>query len=299
MGKNKIAISHIQDRIFTIRGMQVMIDSDLAEMYQVELKRLNEQVKRNEDRFPEHFRFQLTAEEYDSLKSQIATSSGHGGRRYLPYVFTEQGVSMLSAVLRSKTAIQVSIQIMDAFVQMRKFISQNAGLFQRLDGLEEKQLHFQLATDQRFEEVFKALESGNKLPNQGIFFNGQMYDAYAFTAELIRKANTSIILIDNYVDDTVLTLLSKRSEGVSATIYTKSIPKQLQLDLKKHNSQYPEIKVVKFTEAHDRFLILDEKEGYHFGASLKDLGKKWFAFSKMEGMTEMILENLQKVKIDE
>lgn len=295
MGKNEIAISHIQDHIFTIREMQVMIDSDLAEMYQVELKRLNEQVKRNTERFPEHFCFQLTADEYDYLKSQIATSSGHGGRRYLPYVFTEQGVSMLSAVLRSKTAIRVSIQIMDAFVQMRKFISQNAGLFQRLDGLEEKQLQFQVATDLRFEQVFKALESKNELPDQGIFFNGQVYDAYAFTAALIRKANKSIILIDNYVDDTVLTLLSKRSEGVSATIYTKSVSKQLRLDLKKHNSQYPEIKMVEFKEAHDRFLILDEKDCYHIGASLKDLGKKWFAFSKMEGMTEMILGKLKNV----
>ena len=139
----------------------------------------------------------------------------------------------------------------------------------------------------------------NELPKQGIFFQGQIYDAYAFTAEIIRKANKSIILIDNYVDDTVLTLLSKRNKNVSAVIFTKTISKQLRLDLKKHNSQYPEIEVLEFKEAHDRFLILDEKEGYHFGASLKDLGKKWFAFSRMDSLTNDVLKNLKEEGKDE
>lgn len=283
-----------------------MIDSDLAELYQVELKRLNEQVKRNEDRFPERFRFQLTLEEYSNLssygyradknasdlRSQIATSSGHGGRRYLPYVFTEQGVSMLSAVLRSKTAVAVSIQIMDTFVQMRQFISNKADLFQRLEEIEQRQWKFKVEADQQFEHIFKALEAPAPIPDQGIFFNGEMYDAYTFVAELIRRAKKSLIVIDNYIDDSVLTLLSKRGEGVAATLYTKSANKQLRLDLAKHNSQYPAIALIEFKEAHDRFIILDDSELYHFGASLKDLGKKWFAFSKMEMSARLITDKL-------
>jgi hypothetical protein len=299
MDKHDIAIANIQERIFTIRGQQVMLDRDLAEMYHVEVKRLNEQVKRNIERFPESFRFQLDDRERDELVANCDRFESLKHSSQNPHAFTEQGVAMLSAILRSNTAIQVSIKIIEAFVHMRKFIASNMGLFQRMDNIEQRQLQFQETTDQRFEQVFKALESGSKLSDQGIFFNGQMYDAYTFTADLVRKAQKSILLIDNYVDDSVLTLLSKRNENVVATIYTKTLGKQLKLDLKKHHSQYPEIKVVEFKEAHDRFLILDETELYHFGASLKDLGKKWFAFSKMEDMTEMVLENLQKMKIDE
>ncbi|MBN2280489.1 MAG: ORF6N domain-containing protein [Candidatus Marinimicrobia bacterium] len=306
MSDNTVQISReqIQNFIFTIRGVQVMLDSDLAEIYGVEVKRLNEQVKRNIDRFPENFRFQLTKEEYDSLKlqsvissnnplrsqiatskeidedlkSQIATSSSeHGGRRKLPYAFTEQGVSMLSAVLRSKTAIKASINIMNAFVEMKKFIASNAGIFQRLENIELKQIKY----DDNFDKLFKALEEKSIKPSQGIFFNGQIYDAYTFVADLVRSAKKSIVLIDNFIDDTVLTILSKRNDNVSATIYTKSISKQLKLDLAKHNQQYSEISVIRFADAHDRFIIIDDEELYHFGASLKDLGKKWFAFSKM------------------
>ena len=294
----------IENRIFTVRGVQVMIDSDLAEMYSVELKRLNEQVKRNDDRFPKHFRFQLSIEEYANLKpqivtskdaglnlrSQIATSSSHGGRRYLPYVFTEQGVAMLSAVLRSETAVKVSIQIMQAFVQMRQFIASNALLFQRIDALELKQA----GTDEKVNKIMRAIELGEAKPKQGIFYNGQIFDAYTFTADIIREASKSIILIDNFVDDSVLILLSKRSKNVTATIYTKEITKQLRLDLAKHNKQYPEIRVNVFKNSHDRFLIIDEKELYHFGASLKDLGKKWFAFSKMNFLLDDMLHKLKQ-----
>jgi len=292
-----IPVVNIQSMIFTIRGVQVMVDRDLAAIYGVESKRLNEQVKRNIERFPESFRFQLLQEELDelvtncdrfNLRSQIATSSGHGGRRYLPYVFTEQGVSMLSAVLRSDTAVKVSIQIINAFVEMRKFIQHNASVFARLDLVERRQITFESETEKNFEKVFQALEAGEP-PKQGIFYDGQVYDAYSFVADLIRKAKKSLVLIDNYVDDSVLTLLCKRKKGVAATIYTKTISKQLALDLKKHNAQCPPITLEVFKDAHDRFLILDEKEIFHIGASLKDLGKKWFVFSKFEtGAVEML-----------
>jgi len=274
--------------IFTIRGIQVMIDRDLAELYQVENKRLNEQVKRNIARFPESFRFQLSDHEKNELVANCDRFEALKHSTANPYAFTEQGVSMLSAVLRSETAIKVSIQIINAFVEMRRFLQHNANVFARLDSVERRQITFESETEKNFEKIFQALEAG-KLPKQGIFYNGQVYDAYSFVADLIRKANKSLILIDNYVDDSVLTLLSKRKKGVQATIYSKAISKQLALDLKKHNGQYPSITIEVFKEAHDRFLIIDEDEIYHIGASLKDLGKKWFAFSKFEsGAVEML-----------
>lgn len=278
--KPTIVPQEIKNLIYTIREKQVMLDSDLAKIYQVETKVFNQAVKRNVDRFPDIFRFQLTQDEFDTinLRSQIVTSSlNYGGRRYLPFVFTEQGIAMLSAVLRSDVAIKVSIEIINAFVEMRRMVSNHASLFQRLDYIEYKQLQ----VDQKFEELFKALESGKLYSEKGIFYNGQVFDAYTFVADIIRNAKSSIILLDNYVDDTVLTLLGKRNENVTATIYTKSISNQLQLDLQRYNSQYPAIEVEVFSNAHDRFLIIDNAELYHIGASLKDLGKKWFAFSKM------------------
>ena len=253
-----IKLENIQNRIYTIRGMQVMIDEDLAQMYGVETKYLNRAVKRNIDRFPEKFRFQITEEEYnsvrfqigtlensqnlksqnvisnkDSLKSQFVTlEKGRGThRKYRPYVFTEQGVSMLSAVLRSETAVKVSIQIMDAFVEMRKFIATNAILFQRLDKVEQKQIQ----TDETFDKVFKALEDKSTTPKQGILFDGQIFDAYKLTSDIIRKAKKSILLIDNYVDDTVLQLFTKSQKGVKTTIYTKAISKTLKHDLAKEH----------------------------------------------------------------
>ena len=315
-----IPLNKVQSLIYTVRGEQVMLDSDLAEIYEVEPRRLNEQVKRNIERFPEHFRFQLTQDESDNLKCQTGTSSAddalrsqnatlkkdenlrsqnatssHGGRRYLPYVFTEQGVSMLSAVLRSETAIKVSIQIINAFVEMRRFIQNNASIFARIDSVEKRQLQFESKTEAHFEKVFQALESAEP-PKQGIFYDGQVHDAHTFVSDLIRKAKKSLILIDNYVDDSVLTLLTKRKKAVTATIYTKTISKQFTLDLKKHNEQYAPISVETFTDAHDRFLIIDEQHIYHIGASLKDLGKKWFAFSKFESGA---LEMLQKLGGDQ
>ena len=280
----------IQSKIYTIRGLQVMLDNELANLYDVESKRLNEQVKRNIERFPDKFRFQLTEDEYQNLRSQIATSSlvsenviplKHGGRRYLPYVFTEQGVSMLSAVLKSKIAIEVSIKIMDSFVSMRKFISSNNELFQRLDTMEKRQIGYELKSDEKFDKLFNALEDKSLKPSYGIFYDDQMFDAYTFVSDLIRGATSSIVLIDNYVDDSVLTLFSK-NQDVDTTIYTHTISKQLKLDLEKYNSQYKDITIKNFKDSHDRFMIIDNETVYHIGASLKDLGKKWFAFSQID-----------------
>ncbi len=299
-------INIIQNLIYTIRGIQVMIDDDLARLYGVETKRLNEQVKRNFERFPAEFCFQLTLEENEYLRSQNATSknrslksqnatsnTNRGGRRYQPYAFTEQGVAMLSAVLKSETAVQISIQIINTFVAMRKFIASNGSIFQRIDTLERKQLEHRLETDEKFNIIFNALEEKDHKPKQGIFFDGQVFDAYKFVSDIIRASKKSIIIIDNYVDDTVLTLLSKRKKCVKINIFTKTISKQMALDVKKYNSQYPMIEIKEFKNAHDRFIIIDNKDVYHFGASLKDLGKKWFAFSKFDIEAFTLIERLE------
>jgi len=290
--ENKPVISpmEIKNLIYTIRGKQVMLDSDLASLYQVETKNLNKAVKRNIERFPVSFCFQLTEEEVQNLRFQIGTSSvSYGGRRYLPYVFTEQGIAMASAILRSDIAVKVSVEIMEAFVEMRRMLISNASLFHRLDKIELKQLE----ADQKFEDIFKALESDKLHTEKGIFYDGQIFDAYTFICDIIRSAKISIILIDNYVDDTVLTLLGKREQSVTAKVYTKNINNQLQLDLQRYNSQYPAIEIELFSDAHDRFLIVDNTELYHIGASLKDLGKKWFAFSRMDIEVDRMLHILE------
>ena len=280
----------VESLIRVIRGQQVMLDRDLAELYGVETRRLNEQVKRNIERFPEDFMFQLTQNEFDNLKSQFATSSW-GGVRKLPYAFTEQGVAMLSGVLKSPTAVEANIRIMRAFVSMRHFMVNNAAIFQRLETIEFNQLEsnkvqakilaHQEVQDHRIDEIFRRLDEGMYKPKQGIFFDNQIYDAYSFVSELIKSAKQRIILIDNYVDESVLTLLDKREDTVSAIIYTQQISRQLRLDVDRHNSQYPPIEISVFRRSHDRFLCIDDTV-YHVGASIKDLGKKWFAFSKME-----------------
>jgi hypothetical protein len=278
----------IKAKIYLIRNLQVMLDKDIAALYEVKPIRLREQVQRNIERFPEDFMFQLSESEVDFMVSQNAIPSRKHLGGSLPYVFTEQGVASLAGVLKSAKAAEVHVRIMRAFVEMRKFIQHNANIFSRLDSVERRQVAFESETGNKFEKVFQALEAGDP-PKQGIFYDGQVYDAYAFVADLVRKAKNGLVLIDNYVDDSVLTLFSKRKKGVTATIYTKAISKQLALDLKKHNEQYPPITIEIFRDAHDRFLIIDEKEIYHIGASLKDLGKKWFAFSKFEtGAIEML-----------
>lgn len=284
----------IRPMIRVIRGLYVLLDSDLSALYGVETRRLNEQVKRNIARFPEDFMFQLSKAELDNLMSQNATSSW-GGTRKLPYAFTEQGIAMLSSVLKSKTAVEANIRIMRAFVSMRRFLITNVQLFQRLEALEYHQLEMkqhQEVADKRIDEVFKRLDA-NIFPRQGIFYDGQIFDAYRFVSDLIRKAKQSIALIDNYVDDTVFTLLDKRATGVSAIIYTLRVSNQLQLDLDRHNAQYARIEVEQFNKAHDRFLLIDD-EVYHIGASIKDLGKKWFGFTLMRDITAK--ELIEKIK---
>ncbi|MBK8806425.1 MAG: ORF6N domain-containing protein [Bacteroidales bacterium] len=273
-----IAQKFIENKIFTIRGLQVMLDRDLAEIYTITTGRLNEQVKRNADRFPDDFMFQLTEKDWEILKSQNAISSEHGGRRKLPYVFTEQGVASLSGVLKSETAAKVHVAIMRAFVEMRKLIANHSGLLQRIEGIERKQIE----SDLKFEQIFKALESKNTIPTQGVFFNGQVFDAYELASKIIRSAKQSIVLIDNYIDESTLTHLSKKEKTATVLLLTKNIDKQLLLDVKKANEQYGSFQAKPFTQSHDRFLIIDNNEIYHLGASLKDLGKKWFAFSKLD-----------------
>ncbi len=273
-----ISQKEIESQIFVFRDSQVMLDRDLAEMYRVETKVLNQAVKRNIERFPKQFRFQLT----DSEKAQLVTncdrfkSLKHSSTN--PLAFTEQGVAMLSAVLRSDVAVKVSIQIINAFVEMRKLIANHSGLLQRMDGIERKQLE----TDQKFEKVFRALESKDIIPGQGVFFDGQVFDAYELASKIIRSAKKNIVLIDNYIDESTLTHLSKKTKAVEVLLLTKTISKKLTLDVKKANEQYPNFELKTFTKSHDRFLIIDNTEVYHLGASLKDLGKKWFAFSKLD-----------------
>ncbi len=297
--------NNIKDLIYTIRGEQVMVDSDLAILYEVSTKRLNEQVKRNIERFPEKFMFRLTDDEYSNLRSQFATSSSesnYGGRRYNPYVFNQQGVAMLSAVLKSNVAIQISIKIMDAFVEMRSFLLSNRDMFTRLNNLEInqlkqdtklekieiKQIESQKIIDdklnkveQKFEQVFDYIAEKSEV-SQKIFFDGQIYDAFSLLIDIVKKAKKSIILIDNYVGIDTLNILSKRNDGVAIIIYTTNKSKLTTEDIKKFNKQYKNLVVKKIATFHDRFMILDENYGYLIGASIKDAGNKSFGITKIE-----------------
>ena len=283
----------ITNLIYTIRGKQVMLDSDLASLYQVTTKRLNEQVSRNKNRFPAEFMFRLTKEEYENLRSQFATSSedyAHGGRRYMPYAFTEQGIAMLSAVIKSDIAVKVSIRIMNSFVEMRKFLFSNQQLFSRLDRVELKQLE----TDKKLEEVFNYIASNTEV-KQKIFFDGQIYDAFSFIADLIGKAQSKLILIDNYVDVNTLNILCKKKSAVDVLIATAGKGSLTTKDINKFNAQYPKLRVKKTVDFHDRFLIIDDKEGYFIGASIKDAGKKSFAITRIED-EKMIQDLINKVR---
>ena len=292
----------IENLIYVIRGKQVMIDSDLAMLYQVETSALNRAVKRNIKRFPEDFRFQLTEEEYDFLRCQFGISkadtenkvNGRGGRRYLPYVFTEQGISMLASVLHSEVAINVSIGIMRAFVEMRRFIASNSLLFERISSVELKQLEYQKQTDEKLEQIFEYI-SEHEESGQKVFFDGQIYDAFSLIVSLIKKAKKEITLIDGYVDVGTLNLLSKKNSDVAVTIYTQKQTKLTKADVKNFNAQYPTLKI-KYTKVfHDRFLILDQATAYHVGASLKDAGKKCFGINLIQdaGIIKDILQRLE------
>ena len=327
-------LENIENLIQVIRGKQVILDRDLARLYRVETFRLNEQVKRNIERFPEDFMFQLSKEEFENWKSQFAISnkdefsrsqivtsnpedinmSSQIARTFetnmlsqnartspkkrplsaLPYAFTENGIAMLSSVLRSPIAIATNIQIMRAFTAMRRFIAANAQVFQRLEVIEHTQLSLaahQEEADKKFEEIFRRLDDGSVTQKQGIFYDGQIFDAYVFITERVREAKKRIVLIDNYIDESVFTILDKRPKGVKAKVYTKTLTPQLTLDLEKHNAQYAPIEVEPFDRSHDRFLCIDDTV-YHIGASLKDLGKKWFAFAKMELTTDELLTKI-------
>lgn len=277
-----------------------MLDSDLAMLYQVETKVFNQAVKRNRARFPDNFRFQLSKDEYEDLRSQFVTSKENdandnkkGGRRYLPYAFTEQGIAMLSAILRSDVAIQVSINIMNAFVEMRRFIANNALLFERISNVELKQLAYQKQTDEKLEQIFEYI-SEHEESSQKVFFNGQIYDAFSLIVRLIQKAEKEITLIDGYVDVGTLNLLAKKNESVSVTVYTYPRTRLSSIDVANFNAQYPALEVKCTSVFHDRFLILDGKTAYHIGASLKDAGKKTFGITLIndERITRDILQRL-------
>jgi hypothetical protein len=221
--KDLTALNKIQDRIYTLRGEHVMLDKDIADFYEVKPIRLREQVKRNINRFPEDFMFQLTNEEVDFMVSQNAIPSRKHLGGTLPYVFTETGVAAISAVLTTNRSVEVNIMIMRAFVAMRKFISKNGQLFSRLDSIEKRQIVFETNTDKRFDRIFEAIEERQITPRKGIFFDGQVYDSHKFISDLIKSAKKSIVIIDNYIDDTVLNQLLKKKNNVSVVIYTKKI----------------------------------------------------------------------------
>lgn len=287
----------IRSLIHIVRGQQVMLDSDLAMLYQVETGAMNRAVKRNKKRFPEDFCFQLTDEEFLRCQNGISKdegSDGRGGRRYMPYVFTEQGISMLSAILRSDVAINVSIGIMRAFVEMRKFLATNSLILNRVDELEVKQLEYQKNTDEKFDKLFQYIEDHAE-SEQRIFFDGQIYDAFSLFTSIIQKAAADIILIDGYVDVNTLNIMAKKNTGVNVTIYTYASAPLTNKDATSFNAQYPTLTVKRTQVFHDRFIILDGKKVYHIGASIKDAGKKCFGISLI-GDPGVVADLLNRLK---
>jgi len=286
--KSQFATSNLVDakianKIVVLRDVQVMIDRDIAELYEIDTKALKQAVKRNIERFPESFCFELDKDEFENWRSQFVTSkSDRQGLRYAPYAFTEQGVAMLSAVLRSEKAIKVSIEIMNAFVQMRHYFRNNLALANRLTAVENKVDSKFKTIDENFSKIFTALDSSPKKAKEGVFFKGQIFDAYAFFQDLIKTAKKEIVLIDGYVDLSVLERFKAKQKNVSVKIYTDPRAELRQIDIDKFNEQYPTLDVARTKKMHDRFMIIDNKELYHIGASLKDLGKACFAFEKMD-----------------
>lgn len=280
----KYETENIKSLIYTIRGKQVMLDSDVAMLYHYETKYINLAVKRNKDRFPQNFCFQLTKEEFGNLRLQFATLNYQTNdkskitRKYLPYVFTEQGIAMLSGLLKNDIAVQVSINIMNSFVEMRKFIVNNGQVFQEINIIKGKLLNH----DKNFDKVFDELQKNEQKEfKQKIFFDGQIYDAYSLVIDIIKSAKSKILMIDNYIDDSILNMLSKKNKDVEVVILTSQNCNISKLDITKFNKQYPILKIAKTNKFHDRFIIIDNKELYHCGASLKDLGKKCFAISRI------------------
>ena len=272
----------IRSMIYEIRGKQVMLDSDVAMLYHYDTKNVNKAMKRNIERFPEDFCFQLTEEELESLRFQFGTLNKNKRgqhRKYLPYVYTEQGVSMLAGILKNDISIKVSISIIRAFIEMRKFISNNANMLNRLTTVEYKLLEH----DKKFDEVFNELQNNKEEKvTSKIFYNGQIYDAYSLIIKIIKEAKEKILIIDNYIDDTILEMLSKKNKDVEVVILTSNNCNLVKLDIEKFNKQYPTLKLAKTSIFHDRFIVIDSKKLYHIGASLKDLGKKCFGINRIE-----------------
>lgn len=284
--KNEISNEEIKYLIYTIRGKQVMLDSDVAMLYHYETKKINQAVKRNIERFPERFCFQLTEEELEIMWSQIVTTSKlednkYRSKKYLPYVFTEQGIAMLSGILKNEIAVQVSIKIMDAFVEMRKFMNINKSLFEKVVSIENKMDKKFIEQDKKFDIIFDQLQLEENI-KQRIFFQGQIYDAYSLIVDIIKKASKKILIIDNYVDDSILKMLTKKKNDVEVVILTSNKSNIQNIDIQKFNKEYPLLKVAKTNKFHDRFIVIDNKEMYHLGASIKDSGKKCFGINKIE-----------------
>ena len=290
--KDDISNEEIKNLIYTIRGKQVMLDSDVARLFDYATKDLNRNVKNNIERFPEYYCFQLTEEEYKSLRCKIFTLNENGRgqhRKYLPYVFTEYGITMLAGLLKSDIAVNVSIKIVNTFIEMRKFLIQNGQIFERLTNIEYKLLEY----DKKFNEVFNQLQVEENI-KQKIFFEGQIYDAYSLIIDIIKKANKKILIIDNYIDDSVLKMLTKKNNNVEVVILTSDKSNIQQIDIQKFNKEYPILKVAKTNKFHDRFIIIDNEEMYHLGASIKDLGKKCFGINKIEDVE--IIEKILNYK---
>lgn len=290
--KDDISNEEIKNLIYTIRGKQVMLDSDVARLFNYATKDLNRNVKNNIERFPEYYCFQLTEEEYKSLRCKIFTLNENGRgqhRKYLPYVFTEYGITMLAGLLKSDIAVNVSIKIVNTFIEMRKFLIQNGQIFERLTNIEYKLLEH----DKKFNEVFNQLQVEENI-KQKIFFEGQIYDAYSLIIDIIKKANKKILIIDNYIDESVLKMLAKKNNNVEVVILTSDKSNIQQIDVQKFNKEYPILKVAKTNKFHDRFIIIDNEEMYHLGASIKDLGKKCFGINKIEDVE--IIEKILNYK---
>ena len=291
------SIKEIEEKIFTFRGIQVMIDKDLADVYGVKTKALNQAVKRNIERFPERYRFQLSDKELDELvtKCDRLMTLKHSSSN--PFVFTEQGVSMLASVLKSDTAVQTSIKIIDAFVAMRHFMLSNAKLFAEIDNLKQNQIKTEvhlIENDKKIDQILTLLDKNNKEDKQQLFFDGQIYDAFSLMVSIVRKANKDIILIDNYVNIETLDILAKKKEMVNVRIITSKKTKLTQSDIDKFNTQYPSITLSFSDKYHDRFFIIDHSTAYHIGASIKDAGKKCFGVNLIndQWLMDMLLTRI-------
>ena len=280
--QDNLSNEEIKNLIYTIRGRQVMLDSDVAKLFRYETKDLNRNVRNNIERFPEYYCFQLTEEEYKFLRCKNFTLNKNGRgqhRKYMPYVFTEYGITMLAGLLKSEVAVNVSIKIVNTFIEMRKFLSVNGQLLNRLTNVEYKLLEY----DKKFDQIFNQLQQEENI-KQKIFFEGQIYDAYSLIIDIFKKANNKIFIMDNYIDDSVLKMLTKKNKNVEVVILTSDKSNIEKIDTQKFNKEYPILKVAKTNKFHDRFIVIDNKEMYHLGASIKDLGKKCFGINKIEDL---------------